>query len=346
MLALLLTGVAHAQVGQSATPLLGSPLLEGVKPNAAGLITLKDGSSVVLRQREGFLLSALVVVPNGQPSGLSVTGGTANASGSAGGSSAGTGVKRAAELIGLLSGFGDGLTGPLSDFLNRSDVVPRLSSGVNVTAQPFTIRAQTSGKMLSLDIRLAQVDTGKFAASPLVIAPRKPSAKPVVLRIYSDFQCPYCKQFETQAWPTLMKGLPDDVRVEFHHLPLEPIHPLARPAAEAAECAAQQGKFWAFKDALFADSAWLQGNPNKGFIALADKLGLKMDTFKTCLAERGGFDAVNAGLQEAAALGLNSTPTILVNGYRPGNPYDAQAILNLIRFARVADSVPATPTKP
>lgn len=359
-LGLLSSGVAAAQVGQTLDTLLKNPQLAQAKRNAAGIVTLPDGASILLRQRGDYLIGATVIVSNAAPAALTVTGGTGASTGSAvtgGAGAAGTpvttsaaaitGSARAAALVGLLSGYGDGMAQPLTAFLTRADVVPRLPDGVTITALPYQLKAQTKGKVLSVEVTLARVPDNAFTNTTNALPARKRGAVPLVVRVYSDFQCPYCLQFETQTLPALVKDLPEDVRIEFHQLPLEGIHPLARASAEASECAAQQGQFWAYKDALFADRKWLTGNPNLGFIALADGLKLNVDTFKTCLAERGGKAAVDAGLEEANKLQLNSTPTVFVNGYRAGNPYDAAALLNLIRFARVADSAGGTtPAKP
>lgn len=341
--AALLGAVAHAQVGMTAAPVLGHPLMAGAKRGAAGTLTLPDGASVILTEKGGFLTGATVLVRNAAPAALTVKSGTATATGTVGPVTAGTGVKRAADLVGLLSGFGDGMAQPLAAFLNRPDILLRLPDGVTVTAVPFQVRAQTTGRILKLTLALSRVADSAFAPTRLTLGPAKPSARPVVLRIYSDIQCPFCKQFETNTMPGLLKDLPTDVRVEFHHLPLEGLHPLARPAAEASECAAAQGQFWTFKDALFADASWQQGNPNVAFISVADRLGLNGQAFRTCLAERAGKAAVDSGLQEAAALGVNATPTLFVNGYRVANPHDLPALLNLIRYARAADSTPTAP---
>lgn len=309
-------GRAGAQVGQPLAPFLNSPSLADVKQGAAGLLTFADGSSAVLQSRGGYLTGAKIIVSNTDPQ---------------------KAAARAAELTGLLSGFGDGLAEPMLGFLGREDVVKNLLEGLTVDAEPFAITVKADARLLSVDLRLARVPDGAFAPTANALPARSASENDVVLRVYSDFQCPYCRQFESETLPALLRSLPDGVRVEFHQFPLESIHPLARPAAEASECAAKQGKFWAYKDALFRDQSWLAGQANEVFAALAAETGLNTGTFNTCLATRGGQAAVDAGLAEARRLGLNGTPSVFVGPYQAADPFDTPGLLDLIRFTRAVE---------
>ncbi|CAM3547849.1 DsbA family protein [Deinococcus frigens] len=301
-------------MGRPLAPFLKSPALAEASQGVAGVLTFADGSSAVLRSRGGSLTAAEMTV--------------ANSDGAA---------ARAAELTGLLSGFGAGLAGPMLEFLKRDEVVRQLPTGLTIGADPFSIEVKSGAELLTVNLTLTRVADGTFAPSAHALPARKAGKNNVILRVYSDFQCPYCRQFETQTLPTLLRALSDDVRVEFHQFPLESIHPLARPAAEASECAAQQGKFWAYKDALFRDQSWLAGNPAPVFLSLAADTGLKADAFKACLSMRGGKAAVDAGLAEARRLGLNGTPSVFVGPYRAADPYDAAALLELIQFTRAAE---------
>lgn len=322
MVSAVLLGTADAQIGASSAPLLSSPLMSGAKRGSGGLYTLPDGTRVLLRERSGFLTGVSIVVR--YPSSDAKVAGPA--------------VQRGTDLVGLATGFGPNLASAVNEYLRRPEISPRLPEGVDGFAPPYQIRAQTKNQVLTIDVTMTRIASGRFIPTKNVIQPKKPVKSPVVLRIFSDFQCPYCRQFETQTFPELLKVLPDDVRVEFHHLPLEQIHPAARPAAEAAECAAQQGNFWGFKDALFQDIGWQTANPNPLFIAVADKLNLNRDAFRNCLAERRGKAAVDAALNQAVALGINSTPSLFINGYRVASAYDIQGLLRLIKYARTVDA--------
>ena len=125
---------------------------------------------------------------------------------------------------------------------------------------------------------------------------------------FSDFQCPFCKV----AQSTLRKILQtygNNVRLVFKHLPLE-IHPQAWPAARAATCAGAQNRFWQYHDALFeADDLSLETLKR-----IAATLGLDLPKFKTCLESEASRLAVLKDLQDAQRLGINGTPSFIING--------------------------------
>jgi protein-disulfide isomerase len=100
------------------------------------------------------------------------------------------------------------------------------------------------------------------------------------------------------------------VRLVFKDLPL-PSHDKARPAHEAARCAAEAGKFWAYHDRLFAEQPAFE---REALIGYAVDLGLDRAAFVRCLDERRFAAAVDADVAQARALGINGTPTFLVNG--------------------------------
>lgn len=139
---------------------------------------------------------------------------------------------------------------------------------------------------------------------------RGPEGAPVTIIEFSDFQCPYCKRVA----PTIAEILgkyPEQVRLVFRHLPLDRIHPRARPAAEAAVCADDQGQFWAYHDRIFSDTGNLADEDLERF---ASELGLEMEAFQRCLSEGTSDAVVSADAEAAAALGLRGTPAFFVNG--------------------------------
>ncbi len=136
-----------------------------------------------------------------------------------------------------------------------------------------------------------------------------PSGAPVTIVEFSDFQCPYCGKVEPTVKQVLDK-YKDKVRFVYRDFPL-PIHPFAPKAAEAAQCANAQGKFWEYHDALYADQSKLAVADLE---STAGRLGLKADEFKTCL-ESGKFAAeVNRDVADAQRAGVNSTPSFFING--------------------------------
>jgi protein-disulfide isomerase len=138
----------------------------------------------------------------------------------------------------------------------------------------------------------------------------------VVLVEYSDFQCPACAAFQPVVEDVLSQ-YGDSVRFEYKHFPL-PIHPLAEPAARAAEAAGQQGKFFEFHDLLFANQlGWANSvNPAIPFVQFAEQLELDIDTFKRHYNASVIRDRVREDLAESRQLSLTGTPTFLLNGQR------------------------------
>ena len=126
---------------------------------------------------------------------------------------------------------------------------------------------------------------------------------------YSDFQCPFCQRH----LPTLNQILSDyqgQVRLVYRHFPLNSIHAQAQKAAEASECASEQGKFWEYHDLLFANQSALQIDNLKSY---AKNLGLNQSQFDSCL-DSGKYTAkVNQQAQDAVASGITGTPGTWVN---------------------------------
>jgi protein-disulfide isomerase len=131
---------------------------------------------------------------------------------------------------------------------------------------------------------------------------------PVTIVEFSDFQCPYCKQ-ATPAVEQILKEYKSEVRIVFKHLPL-PNHPLAFKAAEAAVCADEQGRFWPYHDRLFGSTDLSA----EGLKKSAVELGLDAGRFNACLGSEAARAVVLSNLQEARRLGIQGTPTFIVNG--------------------------------
>lgn len=131
----------------------------------------------------------------------------------------------------------------------------------------------------------------------------------VTLLEYSDFQCPFCQR-HNPTLDQLITQYGDDVRVVFRHFPLNSIHPQAQKAAEASECAAEQGKFWEMHDLMFANQSALDVTSLKGY---AKTLGLSQSQFDSCLDTGKYASKVNQHASEAQAAGITGTPGTFVN---------------------------------
>lgn len=134
----------------------------------------------------------------------------------------------------------------------------------------------------------------------------------VVMVEFSDYECPFCaRHHETML--KLMEQYKDKVAWIFRHFPLDSIHPQARPAALAAECANEQGKFWEYTDAVYKDQDKLSGGANY-LKQLAKQVGLKEAKFNDCFDSAKYQSKVDADYQEGIANGISGTPGTYING--------------------------------
>jgi len=158
---------------------------------------------------------------------------------------------------------------------------------------------------------------------------RGPHRAPVTVVEYGDFECPYCGQAE----PVVRELLADfgDVRYVWRHFPLTDVHLHAQLAAEAAEAAAAQGRFWEMHDLLFAHQDALRLSDLHGY---AQELGLDTDRFHRDMRERAGAGRVTEDVESADLSGVSGTPTFFVNGRRHQGAYDIDGLSAAVRIAR------------
>ena len=147
----------------------------------------------------------------------------------------------------------------------------------------------------------------------------------VVLTEYSDFQCPACGYAEPIV-RALRSEYKDSVAFRYVHFPLTNIHPNALPAAEASECANDQGKFWEYHDKLFENQKSLG---KETYIRIAEELALNLTSFKTCIDTEAKKDVVMQDAQEAINRNIGGTPTFFVND-RPVDNYAYENIKKMI----------------
>jgi protein-disulfide isomerase len=149
------------------------------------------------------------------------------------------------------------------------------------------------------------------------------ASAPVTIVEFSDFQCPYCQQV-APTLKQLREKYGDKVRVVWKDFPLTQIHPQAFKAGEAGHCAAEQGKFWEYHDRLFSNQQALQPADLKKHAA---DLGMDSAKFDACLDSSKYGDRVREGVAQGSRLGVNSTPTMYINGrlVSGAQPYDVIA---------------------
>jgi protein-disulfide isomerase len=136
-----------------------------------------------------------------------------------------------------------------------------------------------------------------------------PEGAPITIVEFSDFQCPFCSR-AIGTVDEVLKAYPNQVRLVFRQFPLD-FHKQAPKASEAALCAHDQGKFWEYHDALFANQKALEVPALKGY---AKELGLDTGKFDKCLDSGEKAATVNADLEAGKKVGVTGTPAFFING--------------------------------
>jgi protein-disulfide isomerase len=160
-----------------------------------------------------------------------------------------------------------------------------------------------------------------------------PADAPITLVEYGDYECPYCGAAHPVV-KEIVQRLGDELRFAFRHFPLARVHPHAERAAEAAEAAAAQGRFWPMHDLLFEHQDALE---DEDLLTYASVLGLDVERFVQDLASGVYAPRVREHFMSGVRSGVNGTPTFFVNGRRHDGGYDLPTLLHAIAAAaRVA----------
>jgi protein-disulfide isomerase/uncharacterized membrane protein len=168
---------------------------------------------------------------------------------------------------------------------------------------------------------------------------RGPADATVTIVEFSDFECGHCAAFHESVEDVLPR-LGQSVRVVFRHFPLDAgcnprvsakIHPQACLAAVAAECAGEQQKFWQYHDVLFEHQQTLD---RQFLIAYAERLGLDVKRFTACLGSAEARARVERDAAQGGTLGVDSTPTVFINGRMIKGALDAQKLADAVTLAR------------
>ena len=235
------------------------------------------------------------------------------------------GRRALAQLVGAATGYGAGIAEPLAEFLGSRTAELAGRGEVPLAVEEFVLTLSVTGDAApyhtSFGLEPLSVPAEAFPPSRHTLGPADAE---IVIREFSDFQCPYCAQYATGILPELKETLlaRGDVRFEYHHLPLTSIHANALLAAEAAECvtaANTPAAFWTYHDALFArQQAWANlGDAQPYFVRLAREIGLSNGGVVACLNQGRYTREVQEAFRVATReLGLNSTPSVFVGGYR------------------------------
>ena len=151
-----------------------------------------------------------------------------------------------------------------------------------------------------------------------------PPRAAVTLLEYGDYQCPFCGQ----AYPIIKEiqaAMGRKLRFVFRNFPLTQAHPYAELAAEAAESAAVEGKFWEMHDALYENQAILSED---AVVEIARKLGLNQSRLVEDIRTRKFMDHVRKDFMGGVKSGVNGTPCFFINGKRHDGSWDYETLSN------------------
>ena len=151
----------------------------------------------------------------------------------------------------------------------------------------------------------------------------------VILLKYGDYQCPYCAAAHVVV-TSIREQMGDDLQFVFRHFPLTDVHPLAEPAAEAAEAAGAQGRFWDMHDTLYENQDNLAPET---LLEFADQIGLDTDQMTDELRRGVHASKVRDDLLSGVRSGVRGTPTFFINGRRYDGSWSPQQLLDALKAA-------------
>ena len=206
---------------------------------------------------------------------------------------------------------------------------PEVSEGNAAAAAPSTTAAGQT------DPRVPIADTARIMGD---------SAAKVWLVMASDFQCPACKHWHDNYAPEIMRDYvaKGKVRFAYTNYPIDHLHPHARAAAEAAMCAAAQGKFWGIHDRLFAtQNDWAaMVDPNPTFSKLAAESGVDMAAWNQCLTDDVMVPVVSGDRARGEANGVDQTPFFFIGERKVGGAVPASFLRKMLDSALMQAGVP------
>lgn len=158
---------------------------------------------------------------------------------------------------------------------------------------------------------------------------------PVTVIAFSDYRCPYCRDL-SHTLDQLLERFPNDVRIVYRNYPL---HDDSDKLAQAALCAADQQKFAAYHEQVFARSAGA-----KDISAIATDVGLDLPTFDSCVQQERHRERIQGDMKEGQRLGISGTPTLFVAGQRLRGAQSLERLTAVVQQALRSPTLAATPT--
>ena len=226
-------------------------------------------------------------------------------------------VKGIIAAIAIATFFGGYSLGTMSD--SGSDIsteeLKEILSEIEIKTAPTPQPARQPTQPSAPQIFKVSIDDDPVMGNPNA---------PVTVVEYSDFQCPFCSRFFQQTLPLIEENYIDTGKIKFVYkdLPLDSLHPNARAAHIAAECADEQGKFWEYHDVLFEKqpqwSNLASSELQNKFTEFATDMELQAASFESCMQSPNIADEVNKDTLEAASYGATGTPTFFIGNEEDG----------------------------
>ncbi len=195
----------------------------------------------------------------------------------------------------------------------------------------------------SLDVRTVQnrqqsTQTGSTPSGVLVVprdqveTPDDPTIGPTTAAVtiveFGDFECPFCRK-SVAPLKSMLERYGEKIRFIYRDFPNSSIHNGALPAALAANCANDQGKFWQYHDLLYANQELFSTQP---WEQIAEQLRLDMTRFSSCMEQKTHQAEVEEDYREGVRFGVTGTPTWFINGVRIEGALDAETFATIIDF--------------
>ncbi len=206
-------------------------------------------------------------------------------------------------------------------------IVFQLNGLGNATIQGAAVGLPTAGAPAGGDVPAPSptADMEKLVDDDAVLGD---DDAPITIVEFSDFECPFCGRFHTSTWPELKSKYVDTGKVKFVYrdFPLS-FHPQAQKAAEAAECAGEQDKYWEMHELLFSQG--VQGGVTS-FKQFASQIGLNTGKFNDCLDSGKMVSEIRKDMADGAAVGVQGTPAFYVNGVEVSGAQPFQVFQQII----------------
>jgi len=226
------------------------------------------------------------------------------------------GIVAAIAIAAFLGGYAIGSMGDNSNSLSVDEIKEIISEIEAKAPAPVPLPAQVPTQPSTLiEIFQVSLDDDPVKGDP---------DAPITIIEFSDFQCPFCSRFFTQTLPAIQENYIDTgiVKLVYRDFPIDSLHPNARPAHIAAECADEQGKFWEYHDVLFENQGqWNRlssSDLNSQLNQYATSMGLNSESFDSCLSSQSMADEVNADYLQASQYGATGTPTFFIGNEKNG----------------------------